>query len=577
MSLDTSLSIAFCSLKVTEAQLATSSANVTNASKDGYTVKTYEIEYISSGSVTTPSRGITVGSIDYPLYKEVISDINDSGYYSVLSDAMDSVSTAMGSTDGTDSLSSSLSDLQSALEALETSPDDTSQKQNVVLAAQSLASALNELSESVQTERLNANNGIADSVDTVNSLLNQINDLNASIQSLSNLGQSTADLEDERMVALESLSEQIGINYFFDSSNNIHIYTDSGDILLNSTVHELSYSSTSYVTSETTYPGEFSGIALNGKDITSSIDNGKLRAYIKLRDTTLADVQDSLDAIATSVMDTVNSALSSGSSYPAPTTLTGNESVSSSDTFSATGTLRVAIVDADGIVQSLGDIDLSAYSTVGDLISGLSSISGVSASLNSQGQLTITSINSSYGVALNQMDSSVGSNAESFSSYVGINTLFNGDGAEDIAVSTTLLDDYTILATGTLSDDAALAVGDRALTSGNVDAIANLVDALSSNISFSATGVLGAQDNTISSYISNFMSYIANEADNYATKSDNASSLYESTKSALENATGVNVDEETIKITQYQNQYEAAATLVSTLQDMFATLLEAVN
>jgi flagellar hook-associated protein 1 FlgK len=575
MSLDASLNIAFSSLRVTEAQLATSSANVTNAGKTGYTTKTYEAGYMTTGAVTTPSTGITVGSINYYLSKNAISDINESGYYSVVSDAIGTVSTAIGTTDGANTLSSNYTTLQSALEALQTSPDDASQKQNVVTAAQTVASELNDLSDTIQTQRLYANQGIETSVDTINSSLNQLDSLNEKIQDLANVGQSTADLEDERMVALESLSEQIGVNYFFDSKNNLQIYTSSGTALLTSTAHELSYSATNYVTDETVYPGGFSGITVDGKDITTSIKGGKIAAYVDLRDTTLVNLQSTLDETATVVSSAINDALGTGTPYPAANTLTGNTSYNGTDSLSATGNLRVAVTSQDGTVQSYTDVDLSSFSTVSDLVSGLNSLSGISASLDSKGYLVISADDSSQGVSLNQMDSAIGT--DDFSSYFGVNALFSGDSASNIHVSDALLSDYSLLATGTLSNSATLAVGDKGVSSGNVDAINNVVTALSSKQTFSATGTMGAQTSSIGNYISSVLSSVATQASSASDNADLAKSTYETTKSTLDNATGVNVDEETIKITQYQNQYEAAATIVSTLRDLFTTLLQAVK
>ncbi len=577
MSLDSSLSIAFSSLRVTESQLATSSENVTNASKEGYTTKTYDVNYTTYGSVTTPTGGITIGSIDYSLSKSAINDVSESGYYSVISDALDMVSTAIGSTDGDNTLSSSYSSLQSALETLATSPDDTSQKQNVVSAAQQVASNLNSLSESIQKERLNANQDIESSVETINSLLDSLKKLNDKIQSLTILGQSTANLEDERMVALESLSEQIGIDYFFNSNNAVQIYTENGTALLTTTVHELSYTATSYVTDETVYPGGFDAITVDGKDITGSISGGKLSGYIELRDETLVAAQDALDEVAQVMSDTVNSVLAEGTSYPAPSTLKGSVENSLADTFSATGTLRVAVVSDDGMVQGYSDIDLSTFTTISDVVSAIDSVSGVSAVIDGDGYLVISSDNSSYGVALNQMDSSVGTSSSSLSAYFGINALLVGDSASTIHVSDTLASDYSVLATGTLSDSSTLIVGDRAVSSADVEVINDLVNTLSESMSFSAAGNMGAQTTTMAGYISDYLSNIANLASEALDSADLARSIYEGTKEILENSTAVNVDEETIKITEYQNQYEAAAMIVSTIQELFSTLLEAVN
>ncbi len=45
----------------------------------------------------------------------------------------------------------------------------------------------------------------------------------------------------------------------------------------------------------------------------------------------------------------------------------------------------------------------------------------------------------------------------------------------------------------------------------------------------------------------------------------------------LTSSGGVNVDEETAKLLLYQNQYEAGAQVVSTIQEMLQTLMDAMR
>ena len=52
---------------------------------------------------------------------------------------------------------------------------------------------------------------------------------------------------------------------------------------------------------------------------------------------------------------------------------------------------------------SYGDLDLSSYATVGDLVTAINGISGLSASVDSDGHLSITATGSGNGVAINEM------------------------------------------------------------------------------------------------------------------------------------------------------------------------------
>src|SRR5207237_7719160 len=86
----------------------------------------------------------------------------------------------------------------------------------------------------------------------------------------------------------------------------------------------------------------------------------------------------------------------------------GSASVSSSTALAASGTVRIAVADQSGNLVSYKDLDLSSYATVGDLVTALNGISGVSASLDSSGYLSISATSSSNGIAINDMTSSVG-------------------------------------------------------------------------------------------------------------------------------------------------------------------------
>ncbi|MFN5718777.1 MAG: FlgK family flagellar hook-associated protein, partial [Bradyrhizobium sp.] len=104
--------------------------------------------------------------------------------------------------------------------------------------------------------------------------------------------QPTADLEDQRNSALQDLASQMNVSYFTTSSGDLQIYTGSGQALVDSTAHPLSFTPTSNVTASTTYvagspTSGFSGITVNGVDITSQISSGKVSALVNLRDQTL--------------------------------------------------------------------------------------------------------------------------------------------------------------------------------------------------------------------------------------------------------------------------------------------------
>lgn len=578
MSLTSALHTTYSGLSKTEAQISVVSSNVTNADKAGYTTKTYQSDYTTANGVTVPTSGTIVGSLDYDLYKAVIENMTDNSYYSTVAEYIEQYTNTLGTTDGDNTLSSYIDAFETTMSALETSPEDGSAKIAVVDAAETIARELQNLSGTVQDLRLQADQEIEQSVNDINALLENLDQINEKITNLTANAASTADVEDERMVILEELSGYLDISYYINNNNQMKVYTSSGQSLLDSQVHTLSYSSTNSVTGASIYPTDFSAIMVGTNDITASLQNGKLGALVELRDETLVAEQDKLDELARTLSETINTVLNEGASYPARSEIASElEGLALGDTFSATGGLRVSVVDADGMVQEIVDLDLSAYSNIGDLVTALDGISGMSASLDADGVLTITANDASEGIAFNQMDSSVGADSESFGMYFGLSNMFTGEGAEYIQVSDYLSEAPDMLSSSMLSNDAALGVGDIGVIAGDGTIATQLIDALNSTASFDAAGNFSSQNSTISSYTNKLIAYVANSSESAAEESDTAELLYGTLKTTMENQTGVNIDEETMKMVELETHYQASAVMLSTLQDMFDVLISAVN
>lgn len=572
MSLISALNTTFSGIKATESKMSTVSSNVANADEAGYTTKNYESSYITAGGVTTPSGGLVVGSISKELSASAFADSSESAYYDIISTYLDQYSTAMGSTDDTSSLSGNIDSLQSAIDTLATDSSDSSQKANVVSAAATLADTLNSLSATLQDERQQANEDISTSVDTINTALTNIQSLNDQITALQAQGQSTADLEDQRMVQLGNLSSQMDVTYFFTAGNQLKVYTTTGQPLVDSTAHALGYDASSGSSSSTVY----SALTLNGQDVTASISGGTLGGLIQLRDALLPQEQAKLDEFASTLSTTVNDALNSGASYPARSSMVGDlGGLDAATALSGSGTVRVASLDSSGLVTGYSDLDLSSMTSMSDLVTALNSISGMTADINAEGQLEISST-SGGGIAINEMDSDI--NGQGFSSYFGLNNLFsNGDTAAGIKVSSYLTANSDALSAGTLSASSTLAVGDRGVASGDATTASALSGALSGKAGFSAAGNFSSQTATFSAYAGKIVSSAATQASDYADKSSLAATSYSQTKSLLDNAQGVNLDEQTVRLTALQTQYQSSATLVSTIKNMFDALINAVQ
>ncbi|WP_407117074.1 flagellar hook-associated protein FlgK [Bradyrhizobium sp. LMG 9283] len=589
MSLDIARSIAFSGLSSTSVQISVTSSNISNADTTGYTRKTAN----QSSSVTNGvGTGVTVtgisSTVDKLLLKSLVSADSDLGSADTTNTYLTSLEKLYGSTSSTSSsstgtsLANSIASLESALSSLASTPSSASLQSNVVSALDDVTSQLRETSSGIQKLRSNADQDISSSIDDVNTDLQNIADLNAEIKQTAAAGQSTADLEDQRNTALQDVASKMNVSYYTASNGDLQVYTTTGQALVDSSAHKISYTAAANVSSSTTYTAGssssgFSAITVNSVDITSQISGGDIGALITLRDKTLPAAQSQLDQLATQLASAVNAVSNSASSVPAPTTLTGSSSVTSGTALSATGTVRLAVTDQSGNLLSYGDLDLSSYSTVGDLVTAINGISGMSASIDANGHLSITATGSGNGVAINEMTSSVGSSNEGFSNYFGLNELVTGTNASDIAVNSSILSGTSELQLATLDSSSSLTVGSSVLTSGSASVVNAFSSALTASRTFSSTGGLAATTGSFADYASAIVADVASKSSqastNYTAK-ETAQSTY---ASSLSSQSGVNLDEESANLSTLQNKYSAASALIQAINSMYSALLTAVQ
>jgi flagellar hook-associated protein 1 len=586
VSLDVALRIATSSLMTTQVQISVASANIANADTAGYTVKTAnQVANVTAGVGTgTMITGIT-SSVDKLLLKSLMQATSALGSADTSNNYLNQLQALYGTSSGTDStgtsLANSIASLETAISSLSGTPSSAALQANVVSALDDVAAQLRDTSSGIQQLRSDTDSQIASSVGDVNGQLKTIASLNTQIKQAAALGQPTGDLEDQRNTALQDVASQMDVSYFISSTGDMQVYTTSGQTLVDSSAHLLSYATAATVTASTTYDptstGGFSGIMLNGVDVTSQIKSGNIGALTSLRDTVLPAAQDQLDQLANELADSLNAVNNQGTSLPPPSTLTGTTAVTASTKLSATGTVRIAVTDQSGKLASYSDLNLSSYATVGDLVSAINGVSGLSASIDSSGHVAISSTGSGTGVSINEMTSAVGSSGQGLSDWLGLNDLVTGTGASDFAVRSDILSNSGLLPVATLDSAPSLATQSQVLSGGSTTVVNNLYAALTGSTSFSAAGGLGSSTGSFADYAASIIS-------NVATKASAASSDYtakETTQStftsAMSSQSGVNLDEETARITTLQAQYSAASQLIQAINQMFTALMAAVQ
>ncbi|MGD1015728.1 MAG: flagellar hook-associated protein FlgK [Roseiarcus sp.] len=294
------------------AQSAVISSNVSNANTTGYSREVANI-------ITTADGGSELGSVTREANEALLEQVNASTSQAAsqqalatglatlaatVSDSSSSSSTS-GSTENGNSPSAMLANLQDALTTYESSPSSASAGQAVVTAADNLVSSLNSGSATVQQVREQADADMASSVSTINSLLNQYSQVNATIVSGLASGANVNSAEDTRDTILTELSKQIGISTVANPNGSTSIYTDSGVTLFDNTAHTLSFTPTQTYTAGSTGDAATTGndVTVDGVPITGAsspmpIQSGALAGLAKLRDNVAPEYQSQLDQIA---------------------------------------------------------------------------------------------------------------------------------------------------------------------------------------------------------------------------------------------------------------------------------------
>ena len=145
---------------------------------------------------------------------------------------------------------------------------------------------------------------------------------------------------------------------------------------------------------------------------------------------------------------------------------------------------------------------------------------------------------------------------------LGINNIFTGDSSSDIGVNENLLGNPNLLAAGRITIDGDVAVGDNE----NSLRMANLKN---KRVEF------GGQlpEGTLGTGFSTFYSNIGSSNRHITTQNEFTHSTLNEMHSQQDSISGVNMDEELADIMKFQYMYQASAKIISTIDEMMASLM----
>jgi flagellar hook-associated protein 1 FlgK len=297
MSLAAALSIATGGLANIDRQLALVSQNVANASTPGYAAEVGTQQALTQSGIGMGVRsGPATRMTDAALQAQTQQQAATVAELTTRQTALQAIDAVQGTPGQGNDLPSLLGALGNRFSALLNQPENQTAQSAAVGAAATLASGINALSNAYTAQRNAAQDSLVAEVAAANRTLGQIGSLSDRIVTLKSAGQSTADLENQRDAAVNTLSGLLNVKTLASANGDLLVLTNSGLTLpTRDPGGPFSLADANAAPQASYASGTLPGVMANGRDVTGQLLGGSIGANIALRDTTIPTYQAALD------------------------------------------------------------------------------------------------------------------------------------------------------------------------------------------------------------------------------------------------------------------------------------------
>ena len=455
---------------------------------------------------------------------------------------------------GDSGLNSQLSRFDAAIQELSTQPNDPSLRDFVILQAQNLSTVIRQNRQDALDRRELANANLGNAASEINKLIERVATANVEIATLEagSTGSDAVGLRDQRYRDLEELAQYVNINFQEQASGVVNVFV-GGDYLVSNGNFRPVYSA---------FNQKIGGneVRIIETDSPLAATGGLVGAASRSRDEVFGSYVDSLDAVAAGLIRSVNeihSDAQGGIGHEAiQSTYQADSGVPLANAGLAfepdNGTFDVDIVDPTGEVISthrvaVRNLNQVSDSTVSSIVASLDAIDGLVASVDAKGLISIESEGETARFVFRDDNSG-------FLAAAGINTFFTGRSGLDIDVNPILLEnsDYLGVSKSGIGRDT--------------DALAQLIGIVNEPIDH-------LDNQSIRNLYEQTITGAAQRVSLQQSSTQGLSDLYATLRSGHLAITGVNIDEESIKMITYQRAFQASSRVISTASEMLELLV----
>jgi len=564
MTLFSSIQMAGNTLRANEIALQVVGQNIANANTPGYIR-----EEVQLSPATVQRKGdlllglgvhvdAVVQKIDNFLEERLRGAVSDQASAEASEETYAQLEGLLGELSDTD-LSTELNNFFASIAEILNQPESRSVRNLAVLQGVTLTQAVVRLAERAGDLRRDVNERIQNMAADINRLIEEIRVLNIRIAETEGGDVSESDavgLRDQRLQALEDLAKLIDLRVVEQPSGEVTVYHQGDFLVFAGTSREVE------VVLESDRGMTVADIQL--KATAASLDpvSGELRGLLDARDEVLGGFLDDLDQFAQTLAFEFNKVYSGGQGLVGYTELTSENEVDDVDQplnaaglkFTPTnGTFQVLLHNTKTGLTRTTDIrvDLNGLNnndtTLTDLAAALDAIDGITAQVTPQRGLTLQADSPDQEFAFAGDTSGV-------LAALGLNSFFTGSTARDLAVNSTVRNEPALFAASRdgIGRDTEVAVElaaflDRPLQTQNGDSLGVLYDRL-------------VGETTQGSSIARAVA-------------DGARTFEIALRGQKLAVSGVNLDEEAVKMIAYQRAYQASARFISALTELFEILV----
>lgn len=244
--------------------------------------------------------------------------------------------------------------------------------------------------------------------------------------------------------------------------------------------------------------------------------------------------------------------------------------------FTAGQTISFRLSQADGKPIRDVTVTVPAATTMQDLITALNAnTTGVGLvgafSLDAQGQLSFApSTTPPVSISVAQDQTSRGAGGPSLSALFGIGVIERNSRANRLAVDPKIEADPNKLALSRLN--LAAAAGTPAISPGNGQGASALAAAGEQKTTFDAVGNLGALSASLIDYAAQFGASIGSRSSTAETQRLTTEAVSKEVNTRRQSVEGVNIDEELVRLTTYQQAFNASARMIQAAKELFDVL-----